>query len=884
MAMNFLYNTFVAPDPSVNPLRRDEIVNLRCRLETEIQTSNRRLTLVELKSLASDFRQLVGEICLGALVDIRVCLEILLILFAVEDQVGTFLNPACRLEKLANKAESVASLLDCLGELDFYVRYNGIQVLQSLHASAPSRVQAALLASPVPFSRVVELLDDEREIIRNDGLLLVTAITQTNPELQKIVAFQNVFEKLLDRVRGESGLEGGIVVEDCLTLMANLLQSNASNQSYFRETSCIQRLLEPLAVTKEQVEPMEWANPQKLANVTKLLQLLALLAQPRGTHTKANQSVMGRCGVVMALVQLLGVQVLPTAVQVPTLFALGNAILDSRPNQDLVGVATLETTLEPFLVHLITIVLDRAADASARFGAAYVFQCYVSSNPEAQLALASTLRSHSEMEGRTVGSLMIGAILENSSDKLGRWLALVLFSRLLWENGPCKQLALQIHVGEEALGLLAAILQKVKDLEEGDDYWLLGGYLALLAFWVRGSSPAAGELLRNDAGLQFVIQLAHAGPDALVQGVAAFLLALLYQANLDGESHMPSSTLRTIFLKRVGAEHLLNSLARLKVSPEFRLAQPWSQLPADPLADATDYHFVEYFKAHAEPAMLLMIESPKASPVQAPPIQTPPAVDERRVALEARIQELEASEAALLEELRKLKLALEKADNYIQHLLKRVDPVNPLVHLKLDDAHATDPANPLVHLKLDDAHAADPANPLVHLKLDGTHTTDPANPLVHLKLNDAHATDPANPLVHLKLDDAHTTDPANPLVHLKLDGAHGSPPLKPVTPASSARAPPKNRRVMFPILAEAPPQESSLALTGPQPPLTHYHPPPADSVMSIPITTSPPVNLTTSSHNSCPISPVPSAPLPYVTSHPAAASPSHLESQTIFNL
>jgi hypothetical protein len=53
--------------------------------------------------------------------------------------------------------------------------------------------------------------------------------------LQKIIAFQSAFERILDITREEGYSDGAIVVQDCLTLAINLLEDNSSNQTYFRE-------------------------------------------------------------------------------------------------------------------------------------------------------------------------------------------------------------------------------------------------------------------------------------------------------------------------------------------------------------------------------------------------------------------------------------------------------------------------------------------------------------------------------------------------------------------------------------------------------------------------------------------------------------------------
>ena len=62
-------------------------------------------------------------------------------------------------------------------------------------------------------------------------------LTKGNANLQKIVAFENAFDKIVDIIELEGYSDGGIVVEDCLRLMLNLLRNNSSNQTFFRYTN-----------------------------------------------------------------------------------------------------------------------------------------------------------------------------------------------------------------------------------------------------------------------------------------------------------------------------------------------------------------------------------------------------------------------------------------------------------------------------------------------------------------------------------------------------------------------------------------------------------------------------------------------------------------------
>ena len=159
----------------------------------------------------------------------------------------------------------MAVLLDMLEEYDFYVRFHVVSLLATLVLSNTDRLQECILTSPMGMSRLMALLDDRREIIRNgmnldvvlltsmsrwvvriypltlylfflsffrflEGLLLLISLTESNADLQKIVAFENAFERLLAIIDEEGAISGGIIVQDCLQLVQNLLRYNVSNQ------------------------------------------------------------------------------------------------------------------------------------------------------------------------------------------------------------------------------------------------------------------------------------------------------------------------------------------------------------------------------------------------------------------------------------------------------------------------------------------------------------------------------------------------------------------------------------------------------------------------------------------------------------------------------
>ena len=131
------------------------------------------------------------------------------------------------------------------------------------------KARQALLAAPLCIARLMDFLGSEHEVLRNEALLLLVGLARVSADIQKIVVFEGAFERalaiarhapvatptirpqipaakpslFLSRsatfphclcVREEGGAEGGIVVQDCLELLNNLLRTSATNQLMFR--------------------------------------------------------------------------------------------------------------------------------------------------------------------------------------------------------------------------------------------------------------------------------------------------------------------------------------------------------------------------------------------------------------------------------------------------------------------------------------------------------------------------------------------------------------------------------------------------------------------------------------------------------------------------
>ncbi|KAB7500250.1 General vesicular transport factor, partial [Armadillidium nasatum] len=174
-------------------------------------------------------------------------------------------------EIFIKRVENIGLVMSLMDEFDFKVRFPAMKLLNNLLRNRPKEVQEVILVTPSGVSKLMDMLSDSREIIRNDTLLLLTELTKGNTNLQKIVAFENAFDHLFGIVKAEDLSDGGVVVGDCLGLMLTLLKNNPSNQTFFKEGRYIQRMSEFFDFSVDGEASNSGWSTQKVANVHYML-------------------------------------------------------------------------------------------------------------------------------------------------------------------------------------------------------------------------------------------------------------------------------------------------------------------------------------------------------------------------------------------------------------------------------------------------------------------------------------------------------------------------------------------------------------------------------------------------------------------------------------
>ncbi|BGP21760.1 transporter [Rhodotorula toruloides] len=358
---------------TARPTSAEDTIEKLCeRLLNGTQREDRKAALLGLKGLSRDWKSEVGAralpILLGVLEDdaaedtemAKAVVETLSLLCEVEEQDGRPVRDDSGLRNtdvfLATPT-ALHTLLKLLTPSHFYLRFFSLQLLGILLANRPQQVQQYVLTAAGGIGRLVEMLDDAREIIRNESLLLIIALTTQNADIQKLLAFEGAFDKLFGIVRSGGGIgAGGIIVQDCLAAVGGLLRWNVSNQNYFRETSCIP-LLAPLllfprpnALNAQSLATFafqSWSE-QKVINAGLVISLVRMLVGGAGGSGRSqNQDALLKTGLTRCLIELALASNAPAVLKSQSLNALADIMRSSADNQTLLTTLIVTPLIPP---------------------------------------------------------------------------------------------------------------------------------------------------------------------------------------------------------------------------------------------------------------------------------------------------------------------------------------------------------------------------------------------------------------------------------------------------------------------------------------------------------------------------------------------------------
>ncbi|XP_061379351.1 general vesicular transport factor p115 isoform X1 [Danaus plexippus] len=550
-------------------------------------------------------------------------------------------------EMFIKDPHNIQLVLDLLDEYDFRVRLSAVQLLESVLTNRTKDIQEIILDKPMGVSKMMDLLADTREVIRNETLLLLIKLTKGNANIQKIVAFENAFDRLFEIVTSEGYSDGGIIVEDCLLLMLNLLKNNSSNINFFKEGSYIQKML-PMFNIPENSEEVGW-SPQKVVNVHCMLQLVRTLVSPSNSIQiiSSCQKIMKNVGLLDALCNILMASGVPADILTETINTVGEVVRGDATNQDFIGnVIAPSYPPRPAIIVLLMSMVNEKQPFALRCAVLYCFQCYLYHNESSQSNLVQTLLpSSSDVSSLTSGQILCGGLF--SSDVLSNWFSAVALKHALIDNPTQKEQALRVllatNIGSTPVSLLhqcTLLLQQTTKLQSKV------ALLMLLSTWTAGCSGAVAAFLAAPGGVPLLVHHAgsneHDDNEYLLQGLSAFLLAICIHFNDDSVTTYSRDALKQLLVKRIGMETFVAKLSDVSKHELYNRAAKHPQLRvASPSDVLIDYEFCKLFKSLEGPLMESVSMSPGRSSPEPQLEQYKSLIRQQDARLQELVQQLE---------------------------------------------------------------------------------------------------------------------------------------------------------------------------------------------------------------------------------------------------
>ncbi|CBY00474.1 hypothetical protein IAQ61_011400 [Plenodomus lingam] len=596
----------------------DTISTLSSRLASATLLEDRRAAILGLRSFAKEYPASVASGALRGLIEaiskdgddvdtLKVVLETLLMLFhpdedspEASEEIALWLA-----DQFSQRQDNITLLADLLGRPDFYSRLYSLQLIRAVALARPERTQECILAAPAGIENLVAVLDDPRDAIRTEGLVILTDLARSSTELQKLFVFEDAFTKVFNILHADGGLtQGGVVVQDCLSLLATLVRFNVSNQTNIREMGHVARFAallpggkKPKKARTSMEEEDDWVSPQSDKNIWGLLAIMRMFLVKGAAGTMQNQNVFHQNGLLRQLLNMAFDPATAMPIKVEALNTCADLIRGNPRLQEGFAQEQVRPIIEPTTngatspngaasVYVIEALLNLVLSASPpdmfdlRTAGCECIKAYFYNHMQIRgHFLNRAIGGHEEGDetANALTILMAGSQASPASDPYRIWFAGILIYHLISNDYQAKDNLMGVREGDAESGeevvtciqTLSANL--IASLQVGEDERIPIAYLMVLLGWLFEDAAAVDDFLGEASTLQSLVQavLTPGSDRVIVRGLCAALLGVVYEFSTR-DSPIPRRELQPVLTSKLGRDKYLNAITELRHHPFVR--------------------------------------------------------------------------------------------------------------------------------------------------------------------------------------------------------------------------------------------------------------------------------------------------------------------------
>lgn len=530
---------------------------------------------------------------------------------------------------IAGDVDLVKILLSLLENENTWIRGPTAGVLNQVLKTHTNIFSATLLQCHEGLRRLLAVLNDRRDHIRDLLLQILMTLTEGNKELQQYMVFEDAITKLFEIIQLEGAEETSITAVDCLVIIKNVVTGNEMTQRMFLENNSLP-LLDPCLVLPSDAND-ETLSSNRVAFLCTALDILQQLAPMLPSYMRQQNQLLETIALIACSSSILLARAQLRALDLLSMLLKANADV-----QMLMMNTVLQSYSKLAVTALMELELNPANDAETQTSVSHLLDTIYQSDVQRMVTLQHIFNEPPPMMDENgaeytltpPGKVLLKCLSTNLDSTQAEihvtWRACRRFISLLSDSKDCKELALRIP-SDSAAGFFTRCVswlhKSIKsDLETKTNQPSLSliqiALFRLVIAWMNEFPKAVDAFLASTPTvIYFLDLLADETTDTTrprsssidsttnqstyvqLQALSALLLGLGLQYGSTTSTRSPKSLLDLIY-SRVGLEQFMACMSKAQGTTPFlkATAMEMTLFPSLTAGSVYEKPFVVFFQ------------------------------------------------------------------------------------------------------------------------------------------------------------------------------------------------------------------------------------------------------------------------------------------------